>query len=534
MRTRRAAWATTIVLVVAAVVVAALVLTFAVQRVSSSSHLVLENPTLIFSDPGAVSFAVSGASASVTWSVADEGGHEVVSGTAEPDDGSLTIDVAQRVPTGYYTVTLSSPSDGDVTAAFGVTGPAPADDRYYSVQTLSAHPNSVYSVNMDRLIPMLKGLGFSSRRDSVYWSQFELSAGEYSTPPSIQRTLDEDDQNDMSLVWTAGSGNPLYDGGRLPSSPEAIRAYAKYIDAFLTAHPHVTTVEMLNEFNGTNNSACGATAACYLDIAKVVYPFVKSRHPDVVIVAGGLAGVSLDWWRDFFSAGGIAYGDAFSYHPYGLTPQRLGEVADEITRLIKKNNRGVGKPLYMTEVGWSISTEQKGNPAKVGTEEQQADRLVYSFIAPQASPQIALVNWYQALDYGPTETEYNFGLFRQATDNVKGFQPKKAAVAFYVLRSQLDGFHYVRTDTLAGDVQSYVFSNDKGVTTRVMWRTTRSSADTSTTSVTLPATGKAYLTVTSVDGARLAAVTGTAASSTQEVSTSPIFVTTSDSPPPAR
>lgn len=514
-----------------AILTAGLFVALNARPAMAASNLILQNPILIFQNPDAVSFTVSGATEDVSWSVKNSKGQTIVTGTQAPDSGTATIALNQKVPTGYYNFSFSSPSNDEITAAFGVTGAAPSKNPYYSIQTLSAHNGSVYRNNMDRITPMLKNLGFSARRDSVYWNEYEATQGNYATPAAIQQILTYDQQNDMDFYWTAGSGNSNYDGGNLPSSPAAIQAYAEYIDNFLTEHPRVKIVEMFNEFNGTNNSACGATAACYLEIAEVVYPYVKARHPDVTIVAGGLAAVSLSWWQEFFTAGGAAYGDAFSYHPYNLATYRLNEVADEITQMIKDNNNGVGKPLYLSEIGWSISTDTTGNPAKVTTEAQQADRLIYSFVAPQASSQIAGVNWYHALNYGSTNTEYNFGLFHRANANVVGYQPKQSAIAFYVMRSQLDGYTYTRTDTIAPNVLSYVFTNGNGDTTQVLWRTdTFQSMDPATTPVTVPTSGKKYTSVTNVNGERVAFTDNNAQSISEDVSLSPLFVTTSNSP----
>lgn len=517
-------------LILFAVLTAGVFVTFNTSTAKAASSLMLQNPILIFQNPEAVSFTVSGATENVQWTVKDSKGQSISSGSQAPNNDTATIAIGQKIPTGYYTLSFSSPSNDEITAAFGVTGPTPSKNPYFSAQTLSAHSGSVYRNNMNRIIPMLKNLGFSSRRDSVYWNEYELTPGNYATPPSIQQILDYDQQNDMDLFWTAGSGNSHYDSGNLPSSSTGIQAYAKYIDDFLTQHPRVKIVEMLNEFNGTNNSACGATAACYIEIAKVVYPYVKSRHPDVTIVAGGLAAVSLSWWQDFFSAGGAAYGDAFSYHPYNLATYRINETADEVTNMIKQNNNGVGKPLYLSEIGWSIANSTTGNPAKVLTEAQQADRLVYSFVAPQASPQIAGVNWYHALNYGSTDTEYNFGLFQRSTANIIGYQPKQSAIAFYVMRAQLDGYTYTRTDALANNINSYIFTNAKGDTVQALWRTdTFNSMDPATTPITIPTNGRKYTSVMNVNGERIALYDSNATSINENLSLSPLFVTTTNS-----
>jgi len=499
---------------------------------AAASNLILQNQVLLFTNPSDVTFTITGSSTSVTWNVKNSSDEILQEGTTEPD-GTTNLVHLQPIVTGYYTLTFSAEGNDPITAAFGVTGPALSKNNYYSIQTLSAHTAGFWRNDMARITPMLKSIGFSARRDSAYWDEFEQTQGNYVTTPVVQGILDIDQQNDMSLFWTAGRGNSLYDNGLVVSTPEGILAYAKYIDAFLTQHPEIKQVELLNEFNGNSNSACGATATCYVAIAQGVYEYVKPLHPDVEIVAGGTSSYSQSWWNEYFAAGGNAYADAFSYHPYNLATYRLNEVATALTNQIKSHNNGVGKPIYMSEIGWSITDSTTGNAAKVSTEKQQADRIVYSFVAPQANPEIASVNWYNGIDYGSTPTEYGFGIFKRPTTNIRGYQPKQAAIAFYQMRKQLEGYTFSRTEMLAPTARAYVFTNQAGDTQKVVWRTdTFWSKDEATIPVTITTSGEKYSTVTDTAGRRVASFDTNAASFDQDVSLSPLFIVSSNTAPP--
>lgn len=506
-----------------------------VQSAFAASTLILENRVLLFTNPSQVQFEISGATAPVQWTVKNSLNETVKQGTAEPSGGTALFTVNQSLKTGYYTLTFEAAGNDPTTASFGVTGPEPSKNNYYSAQTLSAHTTSFWRADMARITPMLKSLGFSARRDSAYWDEFEQSQGNYVTTPAVQGILDIDQQNDVSLFWTAGRANPLYDNGLVVSTPEGILAYAKYIDAFLTQHPQIKQVEMLNEYNGNSNSACGATATCYVAIAQGVYEYVKPLHPDVTIVAGGMAGYSQSWWNEYFAAGGNDYADAFSYHPYNLATYRINEVATALTNLVKANNNGVAKPIYMSEIGWSITNTTTGNAAKVSTEEQQADRLIYSYVAPQANPEIASVNWYNAINYGSTSNgEYDFGIFYRPTTNIRGYQPKKAAIAFYQMRKQLDGYTFDHIELIAPTVRSYFFTNDAGDVQQVLWRTdTFWTMDEGTTPATISTSAKKYTTVTNVAGMTVSSFDTDVTNFAEDVSLSPLFIVSSNTPPPA-
>ncbi|MFB6875409.1 hypothetical protein [Streptomyces sp. NPDC056323] len=90
----------------------------------------------------------------------------------------------------------------------------------------------------------------------------------------------------------ANRANSPYDNGRTPSSPEGITAFGKFAAAVIE-HYDESSVEVLNEYNaGTfNNSACGKSAACYLEVLKEVHQVVKAADPGASVVGPATIGI---------------------------------------------------------------------------------------------------------------------------------------------------------------------------------------------------------------------------------------------------
>lgn len=455
----------------------AIVVALVIAPEAPSKPLRLLNENLVFTDTREIHFALQGARGHIKWRVLGSNGEVVSAGQSEAKPKKTVVTLPHLLSTGYYSLYIRDSTDDNIRTSFGVTGREPAADSFYSVQTLTAHPNTEWwRRDFNVIEPMLANLGFTTRRDSAYWNQIEISKGRYAIPHSLRKIFREDSRTGTNLLWTAGSTNALYDQATIPSSRHAIRAYAAYINFILTEEPDIRTVEIFNEFNLNHDSRCGNSGRCYARILRIVYPYVKSRHPDVTIVAGATGGFDRQWWTQFFVSGGGNYADALSFHPYDQLPTALAGFATQLEGLAH-HFVGHALPIYISEVGWSISpTGQPGNPAKTSTEEDQAFELVYSFIAPRAELNVRLVNWYNAVDYGPTDVERGFGIFRAPSElrGVEGYAPKRSAIAFYVMRRLMSGYHFVRYEKMRGAngafASSYVFADRDGDIRRVMWR----------------------------------------------------------------
>jgi hypothetical protein len=421
-----------------------------------------------------------------------------------------------------------------------VTGAKPKPDQFYGVQTLTAHTAGSYRQDYSRILPMLSDLGFSVRRDSTYWSEYERTKGEYSSS-SIDRELAKiDNKTGTSLLWTAGRQNRLYGNSSFPSTPAEIHGYANYIDAVLLDFPQITHVEILNEFNSTsvNTVGCGPSPRCYLDILRTVYPQIKKRHPKVEIIAGATSGVATKWSEELLRIGGGEYMDAYSIHPYATTPDSMVTHAKQLRQEILVAT-GRPKPVYFSEFGCSILPE-KGRGGRVADERLQAICLIYAFNAAREGG-VKGLSYYNAINYGPIEHEYNFGLFYDIEErsHASAYQPKQSALAFYLMRKKLEHYSYshreILLDTDDARVTSYVYQKKNGDTLQVIWRSDQSiyfdseKPDESGRSVRISTNNRAYTYVDSFMNDNLGAYVGRD-QITREVSLEPIYVESTNTP----
>lgn len=481
----------------------------------SAAPLRLTSPSLLFASPQAVDLSVDNARGDLNWSVRDDSGDLVDSGTTAPS-ASAQIDPAVREP-GFYTFTVDD-GRGPLEADFVVTGQMPAtSESFFSVATHWGKQTFAASTwPLAKTMPLVTGLGIRQFRDETTWTSVERTAGEITIPDFATDLTSAAKKNDMRMLFVASYGNPRAYPGDMdgpmtpPTTDEARAAFVKYINGVLDANPTIDKVEVWNEFNRErrNTSDC-QTGACYATLVKAVYQGVKAEHPDVKIVAGNTHGIPTEWFTDFAEAGGLKYADMISAHGYASDVADLRNGIRRLDTIIRNHNNGRSKPLIVSEVGLTNTTVTPplGNVSRVLNEDQAAGGLVQIFVTLKSLPAVEQTVWYDAVDDGtnPEETEANFGLFRQPAKDVTAFQPKVGAAAMATTVRQLDGFHFTSVTRVGGDVTAYTFTNDAGEVRRVLWKNQPyASTDTSTTPVPIETSAGHQTTVLSTTGKTLA------------------------------
>ncbi|HEY4928555.1 MAG TPA: discoidin domain-containing protein [Acidimicrobiales bacterium] len=112
----------------------------------------------------------------------------------------------------------------------------------------------------------------------------------------------------------------------------------------------VTTWEPWNESNNTGWSNGGTYATSVL---KPFYTAVKSVEPgsSSTVVGGSTLEPSIGWWQQLAVAGGLAWMDVASIHPYTGSNDAYEE--DGMQTQVRQLQALLGaKPLWFTEVGW--------------------------------------------------------------------------------------------------------------------------------------------------------------------------------------
>lgn len=194
---------------------------------------------------------------------------------------------------------------------------------------------------------------------------------------------------------------PMFGAGR---SAEGFEDYAKWIGGLAKRFPAVQAVELHNEPN--LKGFWKFTPKEFVDAARDFAAGVRAVAPDAVIVAGSFSGwggawqhedlkellrgpreIATKYAEEVFRLGLLEFVDAVSAHPYrgGSAPEG-GEVLESPTDpdgfdkeirawldlAAKHTPKGKRLPLYLTEIGYSVSHQGYSN---VPSEERQADYI---------------------------------------------------------------------------------------------------------------------------------------------------------------
>ncbi|MGH7945587.1 MAG: glycosyl hydrolase, partial [Opitutaceae bacterium] len=204
----------------------------------------------------------------------------------------------------------------------------------------------------------------------------------------------------------------------------------------------------------------GDRAETYRRMLTAVYNEVKRERPDVRVVGGATAGVPLPYWEKLLANGALQYMDVLSVHPYryDAAPEGLETDIAELQALVGKYNRGMSKPIWVTEIGWNTRAAQAGDLAI--DDLMQAQYLVRSY-ALLFSANVERVYWYLFRDYN----DALMGLVR--SDALA--TPKPAFAAMATMTQLLRHAELAGRDRTPSDIFSICFRRPSGEKVRVMW-----------------------------------------------------------------
>lgn len=235
---------------------------------------------------------------------------------------------------------------------------------------------------------------------------------------------------------------PMFGAGR---KAEGFDDYAKWIGGLVKRFPAVQAVELHNEPN--LKGFWKFTPQEFVDAARDFAAGVRAVAPGTVIVAGSFSGwggawqhedlkellkgpreIATKYAEELFRLGLLDFVDAVSAHPYrGGSAPESGEVLESPTDpdgfdkeirgwldlAAKHTPEGKRLPLYLTEIGYSVSPQGYSN---VPTEERQADylsrlSLVLLGVRLDGVP-LKAVFWYDLKQDENKDNHYesNFGL----------------------------------------------------------------------------------------------------------------------------
>ena len=426
-------------------------------------------PSTIFLDttPATFSIGTAGSSGTIAYSVTDLSGATINSGqiSASYWQAALTL---PREQDGYYVLhvvdhTVSSgSSSASQSIPFAIVAPftAPVDSPF----GVGVHFIGSSHALLAQLTEMM---GVGMVRDDAAWNLIEKAPGQYSFSgfDPYMRVLQQDNIDPLLILDYT---NRFYDNGQTPYDSSGLAAFASYARSVVAHYgPQLKAVEVYNEYNGMSSTGpCARKPACYAQMLRVTYQAMKSIRPDVTVIGGALFSADLSWFGQLFQDGALPYMDAVSDHPYTafmVTSPEVAESGEQMTKLetlIKQNNHGQPKPIWITEQGWPTSFLHV-------SERAQADYLVRSAVLSLAAG-VQKFFWYDLQNDGSDSynIEQNFGLLNQP-DAAGRYTPKPAYVAYAVLARQLANQHFTGGGSIGWGIYDERFTGNL----HVLWAT---------------------------------------------------------------
>ncbi|MEV4263788.1 sugar-binding protein [Kribbella sp. NPDC049584] len=476
---------------------------------ADTTGITVTNQSLVFQQ-GTGSVTLTSTASSIAWSITDDQYLPVASGNTI--NGS--VNVANLGP-GFYNLRLTA-GNTVVGTTLAVIPPLPAGIQSPQGKWgVNTHMNHYYNLS-SALIRTLALAGFSHIRESLEWPRIESgSPGNYAVDPLEDAVIADAKANGLTPLLGTGYRNPLYDGGHTPSTPEGLAAYGRYQSWWLKHFAGTTNdIGTYNEYyqTGFNDSACGITGACFVQLMKVAYEQTHADNPNANVLADIGPNKGDTSFRDqILSLGGLAYVDSIDAHIYTFAGPE-GDLDTQIQSLRTQADAhgGAGKPIWISEEGYPTA------PSFGGSMLDQARKSIRND-AIMIANNVSQFYWYDALNDGTNldDKESTFGLLQAPAGPIAGMAPKPGLVAKATTIRALTGLAYSGRDTLAAPLYSYRFGSGTS-TTRVLW-----STGTGTSSVQLNTT--VPLEVTDMYGHKTT-LTPTAGVVTMTVDQDPVFV----------
>ena len=226
-------------------------------------------------------------------------------------------------------------------------------------------------------------------RDGIRWSEVETSPGKYVFDKPRTAYIAELGKRGARLTLTLNWGNPLYDNGDTPHSPEALAAFEKFVTEMVSRYPAIDTIEVGNEFNGANfvsglvkEAGLAKRGRYHLAMVRSAVQAVKAVRPEVKVLGGATHSLPGGYIWPLLDGGGAELFDGLAVHPY-TTP--IDQLAAQIG-VLRRHPAARTMPLHVTEFG-SRDADRAG------------DDLVRAY-ATMASLGVRELDWYPLNERG--------------------------------------------------------------------------------------------------------------------------------------
>jgi len=212
--------------------------------------------------------------------------------------------------------------------------------------------------------------------------------------------------------WASGSSD-------INHPPRDPATYAGFLRRLAVQFPAVAAYEVWNEPDEAIWWQPGPDPAAYAALLNASYDAVKSVNPAAKVVTGGLTGNNYRFLEQIVDAGGTKF-DAVGVHTdtacltsppdeqYREPDGRIGRYSFTGYREIRHSllARGIDRPIWMTEMGWSTLTstctvgERAGTKPSGVSAAEQARYLADAYACLQRDGYVDHAFWFSLQDLG--------------------------------------------------------------------------------------------------------------------------------------
>jgi hypothetical protein len=297
-------------------------------------------------------------------------------------------------------------------------------------------------------IEFKKGYFHDDKWDKSAWEKFDLIVN-----IAAKYKLNLIARIDHEPEWARAND----DNGPLKSNADL----ADFINAFLDHYEgRINYIQVWNEPNLAAEWVPGRAVdpAEYARMLKDVYPLVKAKHPNALLLSAPMAMTlegpesrgnmnEIDYWQGLYDAGVKGNFDVATANGYGLdqppdappSPDVLNFRRVELLREVMVSNGDASRPIWLNEYAWNASpdtlSEEERNYWRHVTPEQQAKWTVDGIeYARKHWPWAGVVLiWYfrQVGDVPPEKAEYYFAMVNPDFTTQPVYDTVKAAAANY-------------------------------------------------------------------------------------------------------
>lgn len=320
-------------------------------------------------------------------------------------------------------------------------------------------------------IDLIREAGVASIRDDIGWRTVEKKKGVLSIPEDWDGFVDRAVKAGIEPLLILDYGNPAYDNGDKPLSPEAIEAFTRYAE-FVVAHfkGKVNLYEVWNEWDIRIGNTSPGSAEDYARLLAKVYPRIKAVDPSITVMGGAFTagGLQKGYLERLAKSGGLKNCDQISFHTYVYgrpgresMPEAWAEWMPKLEAMLQQYSGGRMVPTNVTELGWPVQIGPKGIRAELA-----AAYLARVLLLARTMPFMKGIWWYDFQDDGwnYTNREHNFGLLRPDLTPKPGYFVLKDISRLVRWGKYLD-----RVDAGDPDIRVLKFSNGDGTQTWAVW-----------------------------------------------------------------